>query len=184
MKSRIKAGENASIILERNILYSFLKNTKMVNFDGTQKSTGDSSTTFEYHPSGNKDYGQLWSPFYNKFFLDENNGDKLVANNIISTKSFINALKSYKKRLFSLNTSISQISLDYTFEIKPAGRLWQDSRVYSSMIFKAGQRKIEKRGGEYILFHSSHLIRRYIFLLLYFKKLFNFFFLVVEHLNE
>lgn len=162
MKSRIKAGENASIILERNILYDFLRNTKMVNFEGQKNKTGDNSNTFEYHPSGNKDYAQLWCPFYDEFLLDQNNSGRQVGNNLVSIKSFTSALKSYKKRLLSLSVPVSSVDLNYFQPIKPAGRLWQDSHVYSSVIFKGGQRKIEKRGGEYIMFHSTHLVRRYV----------------------
>ncbi|KAI9359034.1 hypothetical protein BD770DRAFT_386462 [Pilaira anomala] len=60
IRSRVKSGENANIILERIALYSFMRNTEMLNFDSVGKQVGDSSNTFEYHPSGNKDYGQLW----------------------------------------------------------------------------------------------------------------------------
>ena len=169
MRSRIKAGENAGNILERNILYDFLRNTKMVNFEGKQIKTGDDTNSFEYHPSGNKDYAQLWCPFYDQFQLNQNNGVNRVANDLVSIKALTNALKSYKKRLQSLTTPISSINLDYSQQIRPAGRLWQDSHVYSSVIYKGGQQKIEKRGGEYVLFHSTHVVRRYFFLLFFFS---------------
>ena len=160
MRSRVKAGENASIILERGALYSFLKNTAMVDFEGIQKSNGDSSHTFEYHPSGNKEYAQLWAPFYNSFYMNDNNGDSMIGGNLISMKHFINSLKAYKKRLFSINMSLKFIDIDYLQNIKPSGKLWQDSHVYTASIFKDGQKKIEKRGGEYIMFHSTHLVRK------------------------
>ncbi|KAI9329148.1 hypothetical protein BD770DRAFT_432719 [Pilaira anomala] len=70
-RSRVKSGENANIILERIALYSFLRNTEIMNFESAGKQVDDSSNTFLYHPSGNKDYGQLWAPFYKEFKLEE-----------------------------------------------------------------------------------------------------------------
>lgn len=160
MRSRVKAGENASIILERGALYSFLKNTNMVDFDGVQKKKGDNSSSFEYHPSGNKEFAQLWAPFYQEFKLDKENGDSLVGGKLILKKVFINSLKSYKKRFYGLKTHISSIQIDDTQLINPAGKLWQDSHVYSSTIFKNKQKNIEKRGGEYVLFNSTHLNKK------------------------
>ena len=73
--------------------------------------------------------------------MNKNNGDSMVGGNLISMKNFINSLKAYKKRLFSLNTPVKNIDIDYLQSIKPAGRLWQDSHVYTASIFKDSQKK-------------------------------------------
>lgn len=162
MRSRVNAGENANNIMERTALYSFMKNTKMMNFDPNQK-VGDSANTFKYHPSNNKDYGQLWAPFYQSFeLIDDVSDDILVGESLVSMKKFVNALKGYKKRFFSLPQSTSAIDINKQL-ITPAGKLWQDSRVISAAIFKKNQSKNTiKRGGEYVLFHSTHRVKRYV----------------------
>ncbi|KAI7892666.1 uncharacterized protein EV154DRAFT_601540 [Mucor mucedo] len=158
MRSRVNAGENANNIMERTALFSFMRNTKMVNFDPTPPKL---ETDFVEHPSGNVDFGQLWAPFYQEFELTGNaDNDCLIAGDLLTMKSFVSALKSYKKRFFSLPEPIHRIQINVE-SILPAGKLWQDSHVYSAAIFKQGLSKsIAKRGGEHVLFHSNHQTRR------------------------
>ena len=86
--------------------------------------------------------------------------DCLVGENLLSMKSFVNAMKSYKKRFYSLPGPIGNIQIQFV-SIKPTGKLWQDSHIFSAMIFKQGlSRAIVERGGEYVLFYSTHKIRR------------------------
>lgn len=158
MRSRVNAGENANNIMERTALYSFLRNTQMINFDPAPPKI---VTDFEDHPTGNTDFGQLWAPFYDPFEIS-NQPDELclVGGSLLSMKAFVNALRSYKKRLYSIPGPSKNIDIGVAF-IKPAGKLWQDSHVYSAAIFKQGlSRSITQRGGEYVLFHSTHKIRR------------------------
>ncbi|KAG2190611.1 hypothetical protein INT47_001829 [Mucor saturninus] len=158
MRSRVNAGENANNIMEGAALFSFMRNTKMVNFNPTPPKL---ETDFVEHPSGNVDFGQLWAPFYQEFVLTGSaDNDCLIAGDHLTMKSIVSALKSYKKRFFSLPEPIHRIQINVE-SILPAGKLWQDSHVYSAAIFKQGLSKsIAKRGGEHVLFHSNHQTRR------------------------
>jgi hypothetical protein len=132
----------------------------MVDFSPNQ-TTSDSANTFCYHPSKNKNFGQLWAPFYSPFKIDDsNNDDIIIGEGLISMKKFVNALKSYKKRLYSIKEPISLIHIDFQ-NIVPAGKMWQDSRVFTSAIYKKSLSKNTiARGGEYVMFHSTHKTKR------------------------
>ncbi|KAI8058904.1 hypothetical protein BDF21DRAFT_456040 [Thamnidium elegans] len=158
LRSRINVGENANNIMERTALYSFLKNTKMLDFNPNEPKS-DSANTFIYHPSKNKDYGQLWAPFYKPFELVDTNDSTIIGDGLVTMKKLVNALKSYKKRFFSMNEPITSITINIQ-TIVPSGKLWQDSRVFTSAIFKKTLSKNTiRRGGEHVLFHSTHKIR-------------------------
>ncbi|KAL0582457.1 hypothetical protein ABG067_007666 [Albugo candida] len=161
MRARVNAGENSNNIFERNTLLSFIEDTKMLNFEGVEKTVGDKSHTFMYHPSrdeSNRDtICQLWQPFYTCFNLFGDDNNTLVGENSLSLYSFIKALKGYKKRHFGITSPVNSIELDYTQVIKPAGKMWQDSKVFSSSIFTNRLSKsMNKRGGEYVMFNSFH----------------------------
>ncbi|CAM0136244.1 unnamed protein product, partial [Umbelopsis sp. WA50703] len=81
LRSRINVGENASNIMERTALYSFLKNTKMLDFNPNEPKS-DSANTFIYHPSKNKVYGQLWAPFYKPFELVDTNDSTIIGDGL------------------------------------------------------------------------------------------------------
>lgn len=122
--------------------------------------TSDSAHTFVYHPSNNKEYGQLWAPFYKPFEIINGVHHIVVGEGLTTMKKFVDALKSYKKRFYGLNNPISSFDIDIQ-TIVPAGKLWQDSRVFTSAIFKKNlSSSTLDRGGEHVLFHSTHKIRR------------------------
>ncbi|KAG2196662.1 hypothetical protein INT47_012121 [Mucor saturninus] len=82
----------------------------MVKFNPTPHKL---ETDFVEHPSGNVDFGQLLAPFYQEFVLTGSaNNDCLIAGDLLTMKSFVSALKSYKKRFFSLPEPIHRIQIN------------------------------------------------------------------------
>ncbi|KAG1465131.1 hypothetical protein G6F56_004945 [Rhizopus delemar] len=157
-RARVNNGENTNNIIERVALYNLLRNTKMLAFENPKKKTNDLAHTFVYHPLHIQDpnFPQLWAPFYQSFQLNSSDDTSLC-----KMSTFTNALKEYKKRLYSLTASVFSIQLDTHCSIKPAGKLWSNSSVLSSTIFtKNISTKFNKRGGEYVLFNSTRIVKR------------------------
>lgn len=158
LKARVNASENANNTIEHNALFDYIENTGMVSLEGNDKCQGDSSESFLYHPSGDKDLGQLWQPFYAPFKLISGGRNTVVAEGLVEMNSLVNAMKCCKKRLVAAlsSTAIKDIQIDFDITITPAAKLWEDSHVYSSTIFTQRLSLTNKRGSEYVLFHAIH----------------------------
>lgn len=109
---------------------------------------------FKYHPSGHKDYPQLWEPFSAVVPLVDRSHDMIQG--LVSVNTFITALRAYRIRFegcWSNQTTRFRLS-----PIQPTARLWSDSRVYSSALFKKPSVKDHNiRGGEHVMFTSNHI---------------------------
>lgn len=75
--------------MERPALFSFMRNTKMMNFDSTPPKL---ETDIVEHPSGNIDFGRLWVLFYQEFVLTGSVDNYcLIAGDLLTMKSFVSA---------------------------------------------------------------------------------------------
>lgn len=135
LKARISVGENLNNILQRQGLMNHIKNTNLMSFAGPQKQVAtNKESSFWYHPSMTERtrsiMPQLWCPFDDEVQLVEN--DDLIVRGLVQGKDLTKALKSCKKRLFSLTgISVSTVELSPVHNIKPAGKAWKDDRVYT-----------------------------------------------------
>ncbi|CAO3644805.1 unnamed protein product [Mucor hiemalis] len=125
------------------------------------------ASTFMYHPSMKEHdrsiRSQLWVPFLDEFTFSSNEDDfdELLVQGLVTKGNFIKALKGCQKRLF-FSTSIRDPRPDFDFDkpVRVAGRAWQSDVVYTSSFEKHRiSKKVNKRGGEYVMFDSYHIKR-------------------------
>lgn len=169
-KARINVGENINNILQRQALLNFIKNTKMMSFESAKdrKATPYKASSFLYHPSLNESnraiMAQLWAPISPEFYFDVD--DLYVCQDSLKTlvkmDKFIPALKACKKRLLSSSLPLSSININFDQVVQVAGKAWQQDVVYTSSFAKLKQstNKLNRRGGEYVMFTSCHTRKR------------------------
>lgn len=163
INARINVGENVNNILQRQGLLTYIKSLNLMSFEGpNQPESAHKASTFYYHPDKNdenREYiGQLWAPFPKDFYMNNEN-QPIIEGLSAKMKDFVNAMKSCKKRMFSLtNTPLSRIDLDYEQIVRPSGKAWQQDVVYTSCYAKLRfSRSLNKRGGEHVIFNSYHI---------------------------
>ena len=149
IRSTTNPGANASnILLNQRNMESYGLNQMMHehSHDSTQAA---SQNSFLSHPSGNPDYPQLWEPHSEYVTM----GDSMLCAGLRGY-SVADALRSYYRRLFK---SQSPVLLDSN-KIKLADRLWIDSDVISSTLYR--QRKsLTTRANNFVLFESGSPVR-------------------------
>lgn len=144
--ARMATGINSGNILERLALFQYLEDTGIVSLESSQQRPAYKDDSFAYHPSGQKEAPQLWD--ISKNAIDIRQTTNKVQG--IPVAVFVEALKSYKKRLNLEGTTIAQ---EMVF---PAKRLWADNQVICSSIYTSSNKNI-KRSTEYVMFESRHL---------------------------
>lgn len=171
LKARVNVGENVNNIIRRKGLLTFIKNTGMMSFQSLKEQEEErcshKASTFMYHPSMKEHdrsiRSQLWVPFLDEFTFSSNEDDfdELLVQGLVTKGNFIKALKGCQKRLF-FSTSIRDPRPDFNFDepVRVAGRAWQSDVVYTSSFGKHRiSKKVNKRGGEYVMFDSYHIKR-------------------------
>ncbi|GAA5802204.1 hypothetical protein HPULCUR_012118 [Helicostylum pulchrum] len=160
MRARVNADANAINVLERITRFKFLETTDMIDFSVLYNRNPERNKTgFVYHPATKidncKDYPQLWEPFSSPVLLPANYSGESTIEGLIRMDTFILALSAYKRRYLGINKGRPLVlSLDET--ITPTAKLWLDSHVLTSVLFKSNlPASSNKRGGEFIMFESN-----------------------------
>lgn len=159
MRARVDAEANALNVIERIARFKFLDTTKMMDFSTLYNRNPQSqSKGFIYHPltyiDNCKDYPQLWEPFSSPVIISRNSAVDSSIEGLIRMDKFIQAISSYKRRYLGI-TKGRPLTLNLDMEITPAAKLWLDSHVQTSTLFKKKHPSRNNRGGEYIMFESS-----------------------------
>ena len=159
MRARVNADANALNVLERITRFKFLEATKMIDFSTLyNRNPEHNKRGFIYHPAAlldnNHSYPQLWEPFSSPVLLSNTNPNTTIEN-LVTMEKFISALCSYKRRYLGINKGQPISAIKYITFI-PAAKLWSDSNVLTSALFKSkSQSNGSNRGGEYIMFESN-----------------------------
>ena len=138
IKSRVKAGRNASNIVERNFMYCYA-NSFLV-----EEHRPKDDTAFLSLPEDN-DGPQLWAPLIKNTLVAS---DEKIED--VESSKILKALKRYYNRL-----GATVVNADIEEEIECASRLWKDSWVYSSRMYSRLRRET-RRGNHYVMFTSKY----------------------------
>jgi len=138
-------------------MFEFVKHTGMICLEGEKKQKLDTPNSFLEHPSGEKGQIQLWGPFHAAFLLNQPDNSTIIAGDLVKVDVLIMAIKACKRRLFGLSSVPTRdIEINTDQQITPAAKLYLENVVYSSTIFTQRLSVSNKRGGEYVMFHSNH----------------------------
>ncbi|GAA5806561.1 hypothetical protein HPULCUR_012098 [Helicostylum pulchrum] len=160
MKARVNVDANAINVLERITIFKFLETTDMIDFSVLYNRNPESAKTgFVYHPATKidncKDYPQLWEPFSSPVLLPANYSGESTIEGLIRLDKLILALGAYKRRYLGISKG-RPLALKLDKTITPAAKLWLDSHVLTSVLFKSNLPvSSTKRGGEFIMFESN-----------------------------
>ena len=140
IKSKVKAGSNASNIVERNVLYTFTRAL-------LKQSDRRDLTDFRVLPNDEDNNGpQLWEPFANRN-IDESS--EMIEG--VEKKKILKALRRHYSRLGFGRVIDEEIDE----KIECAARLWKNSWVFSSLMYRRIRRE-ESRGNHYVMFMSKY----------------------------
>ena len=154
IRARTNVHANASNVLLRTAQYKYLENTGIIDFGASYNRNPDTNRQgFKYHPTGNRDYPQLWEPFLPEIDLALGEPDVLVGG-LIPLHALVSSIQSYKHRF--LGVPLRQLSPLSLQAIVPTARMWADSHTHQSALFKSKFAAGSKRGGEYVMFSSTH----------------------------
>lgn len=149
IRSTTKPGVNSSNVLLNTVnlqqygITTTLANDSQVNIDQSPP------TSFISHPSDNDLYPQLWDPADQPYSLS--NG--LITHDL-RDQDLVHSLLSYYRRLYG-DRSIMNIG---TNSVLFADRLWTDSVVISSLLYRKKNRLITA-ADNFILFESGRYRR-------------------------
>lgn len=146
INSKRHGGRNASNLVERlsirNYVNCIIDVDDLINPIRPRQYAESSYLNHPDRPSG----AQLWEPFVNAVLEDD---DEEVEG--LPKKAIAKALLKYYQRLFS----DSRLRSFHNNELLLASRLWKDSTVISSCMYR-NKRRETSRGNQYIMFWSSH----------------------------
>jgi len=160
MRARINADANAMNVLESITRFKFIETTKMIDFSALyNRNETTNKQDFEYHPGSDPEdsqaFPQLWAPFAKKEIKLSTINVDYVIEGLVPANKFLAALAAYKRRFLGIARN-RPVHLNMNQCIKPAAKLWSDSHVYASTMFKPKQSTgSNKRGGEYVMFESN-----------------------------
>lgn len=160
IRARINVEVNAVNVLERIARFKFLETTKMIDLSTLyNRNPENNKKGFVKHPAtlidNNNEYPQLWEPFSSPVLLPNNYVGDCTIEGLIRMDMFIQALSSYKRRYLGVNRG-RPLVLKLGMTIVPTAKLWRDSRIFTSVLFKSTLNlNTNKRGGEYIMFESN-----------------------------
>jgi hypothetical protein len=160
IRARINVEANAVNVLERVARFKFLEATQMIDLSILyNRNPENNQKGFVKHPASlienNNDYPQLWEPFSSSVFLPETFFGDDTIEGLIRIDVFVQALSSYKRRYLGVNRG-RPISMKLGITIIPTAKLWRDSHVFTSVLFKSSlSSSSNKRGGEYVMFESN-----------------------------
>ncbi|KAI9243382.1 hypothetical protein EDC94DRAFT_669616, partial [Helicostylum pulchrum] len=164
MKARVNVDANAINVLERITRFKFLETTDMIDFSVLYNRNPESAKTgFVYHPATKidncKDYPQLWEPFSSPVLLPANYSGESTIEGLIRLDKLILALGAYKRRYLGISKG-RPLALKLDKTITPAAKLWLDSHVLTSVLFKSNLPvSSTKRGGEFIMFETNNRLQ-------------------------
>jgi hypothetical protein len=164
MRARVNVDQNAVNVVEQTARYKFLESTKMLdcsslydrNPEYMSKGYIEHPATRHHGTDDSQKYPQLWQPFGDSFFMSDQPASSIEGFTTVS--KFINALTGYKQRYLGISKN-QDVSIDLDQTIKPASKLWFDSHIIRSALFKKKNQSessgTSERGGEYIMFDSN-----------------------------
>lgn len=167
IRARVNVEANALNVLERVTRFKFLDTTGLIDFSVLyNRNPNHSKRGFTYHPaaSHNPDchnYPQLWEPFSLPISISDHESS-ISIEDLIQTDKFFQALCGYKRRFLGISRA-APLELTVNEAIIPAAKLWSDSHILISALFKSRSKAFSSnnRGGEYVLFESN-VRKRYI----------------------
>jgi hypothetical protein len=142
IRARVNADANAVNVLERITRFKFLDSTKMIDLSVLyNRNPENNKKGFVKHPAryidNRNDYPQLWEPFSSPVLISKSSsGASTMIEGLISMSNFIQAISSYKRRYLGINKG-RPLNLNLEIIITPTAKLWRDSRVFTSMLFKS-----------------------------------------------
>ncbi|KAI9243214.1 hypothetical protein EDC94DRAFT_670572, partial [Helicostylum pulchrum] len=160
----VNVDANAINVLERITRFKFLETTDMIDFSVLYNRNPESAKTgFVYHPATKidncKDYPQLWEPFSSPVLLPANYSGESTIEGLIRLDKLILALGAYKRRYLGISKG-RPLALKLDKTITPAAKLWLDSHVLTSVLFKSNLPvSSTKRGGEFIMFETNNRLQ-------------------------
>lgn len=148
IKSKAKAGENAGNILNRFILYGYIKNLGINVEEALEliKPRPYTSNTYISLDPEDSDSPQLWSP------LKECDSSSFPCN--VTKVLFFQALSKFYSKIGSTNATMSILCEDPI--ILTAGRAWAYNTVYTSELYKSHISEY-RRGNNHIMFQAIHI---------------------------
>ena len=172
MRARVNVDANAINVLERITRFKFLEATGMIDFSVLYNRNPESNKTgFVKHPAtyidNCNDYPQLWEPFSSPVLIPKGYSGDLTIEGLVRMDSLILAIASYKRRFLGINKG-RPLVLNLDLIITPAAKLWRDSHVLTSVLFKSKlPASCTKRGGEFVMFESNVKKRYVLFIYVY-----------------